>query len=276
MSYEKEVENHYQQGDLLNTIRLALDSAGKTTDNITHVDLAPVDEFHIGGRQATDHLFAQLDVTAEMKLLDVGCGLGGAARYVALQHGCQVSGIDLTDEYISTGQVLSEWLGMSQQVNLVVGSALNMPYESALFDGAYMLHVGMNIENKMQLFKEVHRVLKPGSLFAVYDIMKTNDGDLLYPVPWATSHETSFLATPGQYADMLTAAGFVLQVENNRRDFGLDFFAKMAEKTAQLGGPPAVGLHLLMQASTAVKIPNMIKNITNGCIAPVELIVSKQ
>ncbi len=275
MSYDKSVSDHYLHGNLLNAIKAALPALGKTTTTVTVNDLAPVDEFHIGGRQATDHLLAQLNFSEHANLLDVGCGLGGAARYVASQFNNSVTGIDLSQEYIDTGNALCRWLNLGSKISLVQGSALDMPFNNNTFDGGYMLHVGMNIEDKATLFVQIHRVLKPGSTFAVYDIMRQQQGELTYPVPWATTSRTSKLATPEQYQQALTQAGFTLLKETNRHHFAVDFFNQLQAKIAADGGPPPLGLHTLMQQSAAQKVKNMVENIGKGFIAPVEMIVKK-
>ncbi len=105
--------------------------------------------------------------------------------------------------------------------------------------------------------------------------MKNKDGELLYPVPWATEQSTSNLATPDEYKHALVNAGFMVSKENNRREFALDFFKKLRVKTETDGGPPPLGLHTLMQESTAVKVNNMIDNITADLVAPVEIIAKK-
>jgi len=275
MSYDKSVSNHYLHGDLLNAIEAALPTLGKTTENVTIEDLAPVDEFHIGGRLATDNLFNQLNFSEQGYLLDVGCGLGGAARYVATKYKNRVAGIDLTPEYIEAGNALSNWLKLDKHVSLEQGSALSMPYQDKTFDGAYMLHVGMNIGDKTALFAEIFRVLKPGTSFGVYDIMRQKGGELIYPAPWATESSTSKLSTPDQYKQALSDAGFEVSKQNDRRDFSLEFFKQLRAKTEANGGPPPLGLHTLMQESTAKKIKNMIDNITNDLISPVEIIAHK-
>jgi len=84
--YENSVSEHYLHGSLLAAIEAALPALGKTTESITVEDLASIDEFHIGGRLATDHLLDQLAFSEQSRLLDVGCGLGGAARYVASRY----------------------------------------------------------------------------------------------------------------------------------------------------------------------------------------------
>jgi len=150
-----------------------------------------------------------------------------------------------------------------------------MSFLDESFDGRYMMHVGMNIDDKAQLFKEIYRVLRPGALFGVYAVMRDKDGELTYPVPWATDNSTSNLATPEQYTQALCDAGFKITNENNRRDFALDFFKQLRAKTEDSGGPPALGLNTLMQESTTDKIKNMIEKIAVYYIAPVEVIAKK-
>jgi len=150
-----------------------------------------------------------------------------------------------------------------------------MPFQNEKFDGGYMMHVGMNIDDKAQLFSEIHRVLRPGAVFGVYDVMRNKDGELTYPVPWATDNSTCQLSTPEQYQQALSDAGFEVSSERNRREFALDFFKRLRAKTEANGGPPPLGLHTLMQETTAEKIKNMINNIANDFVAPVEIIASK-
>ena len=151
-----------------------------------------------------------------------------------------------------------------------------MPFQDNMFDGGYMLHVGMNIEDKALLFSETYRVLRPSSSFGVYDVMRQKDGELIYPVPWATESSTSKLSTPDQYKQALSDAGFEVSKENNRRGFALKFFKQLREKLEANGGPHSLGLHTLMQESTSTKIKNVIDNIAEGYIAPVEIIARKR
>ena len=270
-----DVSKHYAHGDLTEAIRSGLTSQGKSTDTVTIDDLAPVDEFHIGGRRASEDFLDQLGFSAQTNVLDVGCGLGGPARFVANRYGSRVTGIDLTAEYVETGNTLCKWVGLDERISLHQGSALAMPFTERSFDGAYMLHVGMNIEDKEKLAREVARVLQPGSVFGIYDVMRTGPGDLSFPVPWATTAGLSAVADSDRYKSALQKAGFNILAERNRRDFALAFFADLRAKTAAAGGPPALGLHVLMGKNTPEKVQNMIDNISNGRIAPVELIARK-
>ncbi len=275
MSNDKAVSEHYTHGDLLKSIQAAITKLGKTVDSVTIEDLAPVDEFHIGGREATESFLSQLNFSEQDHILDVGCGLGGASRFAANKYNNQVSGIDLTQEYIETGKALCTWVGLDKQVTLHQGSALAMPFQDEVFDGGFTIHTGMNIENKTQLFTEVYRVLRPGTSFGVYDIMRIGNGELTYPVPWATVPSISNLATPDQYKQALSDAGFAISTEKNRRDFALRYFKELLAKTEANGGPPPLGAHILMGESSAVKRKNVVENITAGHIAPVEIFAQK-
>jgi len=275
MSYDKTVSAHYTHGTLLSAIQASISQLGKTIDSVTIEDLAPVDEFHIGGRLATNHLLDQLSFSQQDHIIDIGCGLGGASRFIANKLNNRVTGIDLTQEYIDVGNALCAWVGLDKQITLHQGSALEMPFEDEIFDGAIMLHVGMNIEDKLTLFSEVHRVLRPGTFFGIYDVMQINAGELTYPVPWATESSTSKLSSPDQYHHALHQAGFKTNKENVRRDFALEFFKQMRAKIESDGGPAPLGLHTLMQQSSAIKIKNMSTNIQAGLVAPVEIIAQK-
>ncbi len=269
------VERHYTHGRLIQAITDGLAALGKTTDGVTVDDLAPVDEFHIGGRAATDELMRQLDLARDLRVLDVGSGLGGAARFVASRYGCRVTGIDLTEEYVETARALSRWTRLDGLLRFHHGSALEMPFADREFDRAYMLHVGMNIPDKAALFAEVARVLRPGGTFAVYDVMQVGGGALAFPVPWAATPDISALAAPDVYKAALRASKLDLVGERNRRDFAIEFFKTLQARMGGTGGPPPLGLHLVMGADSRLKIGNMMANVERGVIAPVELITRR-
>ena len=276
MAKSDAVADHYTHGRLLDAILAGVTALGKTPQTLDIGDLAPVDEFHIGGRQATEDFVAQLGLSREDQVLDVGCGIGGTARYLASTCGCRVTGLDLTPEFVEAGRVLCAWVGLGERVDLTQGSALAMPFEPARFDAAVMLHVGMNITDKAGLFAEVGRVLRPGATFGLYDIMRRNDEPLVYPVPWAAVPDTSALATPEDYRAVLAEAGFEVTKERDRREFAAEFFAALRERTEAAGGPPPLGLHILLGETAALKVRNMVDNVAAGTISPVEMIARKR
>ncbi len=276
MDYAEKISTHYAHGNLLAAIKAGLEALGIAAENTTVEDLGPVDEFHIGGRVASAHFLDQLEIKPAQLLLDIGCGLGGSARFAAKTYGAKVVGLDLTTEYVETGQALCDWVGLSDRIELHQGTALSLPFDTAHFDGGFMMHVGMNIQDKRALMAEVSRVLKPGAKFGVYDIMKTNEEELIYPVPWATTSDTSWLAGPDDYRAAFEDNGFAVVEENNRRAFAMEFFKKIKAASAAADAPPPLGLHVLMQQSSAEKIPNMVANLAANRISPIEMIAVKQ
>lgn len=269
------VSGHYARTNLIAAIRDGVERMGKTASTVTIDDLAPVDEFHIGGRRATEELMQQLGPAATDHLLDIGSGLGGAARFLADRYKCRVTGIDLTREYVEAGNILCEWVGLKRRVSLHHASALSIPYPGGTFDGAYMLHVGMNVEDKTRLCSEAARVLRSGARFGIYDVMRTGEGNLDYPLPWATTRESNAVARPEQYRGALLSVGFELLSERNRRDFALAYFTQLRSRMAAADGPGPLGLHTLMGSRRQDQVRNMIENISAGRIAPFELIARK-
>jgi len=113
MTVEGEVARHYTQSELTRTVLDALRSAGKNTDALTPADLAGVDEFHTGWGPQTVALAQTLELTPQLKVLDVGSGIGGPARHFASAYGCDVTGIDLTPAFVELANELTFRTGLA-------------------------------------------------------------------------------------------------------------------------------------------------------------------
>ena len=272
MSVEADVAGHYTEGTLEQRILTALRQAGKDPDRLDPDDLATVDEFHHGGRAATAVFAPRLNLRPGMHLLEIGSGIGGPARYFARHHGCRVTGIDLTEEFVAVARALTARLGMGGQISFEQGSALSMPFSAATFDVATLLHVGMNIADKDRLFGEVRRVLKPGGVFGIYDQMREAVGELAFPVPWASVPQTSFVETAATYKRLLTAAGFEIIWERSWRDEALASFNQQTSTQPASGALPALGVHVTMGAGAGEKVANHRSNIERGLLAPNEIV----
>jgi SAM-dependent methyltransferase len=267
---ESGVAKHYGSYDVLARIRAGLAEMGYG-EEISAEALKAVDEFHIGGAEATAALLQRLHVTPDMKVLDIGSGIGGPARNVAARHGCHVTGVDLTPAFVEAAKVLSKMCGMADKVQFHVGSATELPLPDRSFDLALLLHVGMNIPDKEGLFREARRVLRDGGTFAVYDVMQIGEGTLTYPVPWAETEDLSALTGPEVYREAAKEAGFVLEAEEDRSAIALEFFARIQAQGAG-ATPPPLGLHTLMGPTVKQKLANMIAAIRAGTIGPVQMI----
>ena len=273
MGAEQQVAAHYTRGKLEERILGALRSAGKNLEQLRPGDVAPIDNFHVGGEQATADLAGFMGLRAGMHLLDVGCGIGGPARFFAGQ-GCHVTGVDLTEEFVRTAQSLTSMLKLEEYAQFRQGSALDLPFEPGTFDGAYMIHVGMNIADKAGVFREVARVLKGGGRFAIFDIMSSGNGALQFPLPWAADPATSFVASVEDYRRALETAGFRIDHQRERRQFALEFTKTMMERIAA-SPVPVLGVHVLMGEQAPVMMKNVMAGIGSGALEPVELVATR-
>ena len=269
-----EVIDHYQGSNLHDSILGGLRKAGLDLDNLSPENLSAADEFHIGGTEATDFVCNKVEDFAGHKLLDVGCGIGGPARFISNRVGCEVVGVDLTPDFVKTGNLLTDLVSMKNAVTLMEGNAAELSFPPSSFDAAYMMHVGMNISDKRGAFKEVNRVLKDRGLFVIYDVMCLKEQQLTYPLPWASSKAGSAVEGPEIYQSILETEGFTVTEIEIKRDFAIGFFENMMKKME--GGPPPLGLHLVMGSNTAVKVQNVHRQIVDGLLAPVLMVAKKR
>ena len=270
---ENIVKGHYGIENLSANILAGLQQDGKDLDNIITADLAVVDEFHIGGHTATQYLLSKMQFGPGDHVLDVGSGIGGAARTITTSAECKVTGIDLTPEYVETARVLSKLTGLDKLVSFEVASALELPFDDGVFDAAVTLHVAMNIEDRDALYREIGRVLKPGARLGIYDVMKKSNEPLTYPVPWAENDRSSFLASPQQMHTYLENAGFKNIQTDDRSEFAMEYFKRRI--AASSGKRAALGPHLVMGDSAPQKFKNMQINMQKGRIAPVLITADK-
>jgi SAM-dependent methyltransferase len=258
MSDDEGITGHYARAGIAQTILTAVRASLPEGREISVADLAPADEFHIGGIEATRRFVPGLALKPGMRVLDIGCGIGGTARFVAAETGAEVTGIDLTAEFIAAADALSSSLGLTARTHFHCGSALDMPFGDASFDGAFSLHVAMNIADKGALYREAARVLRPGAVLGIYDVLAgPGEGTFVFPVPWAAGPQASWLATPGEMRAALDGAGFDILEEEDLYAYALEFFARAAAR----GGPPPVGLHLLIGEGFAERIANLRTNL---------------
>jgi ubiquinone/menaquinone biosynthesis C-methylase UbiE len=272
---EQSVSHHYGRGGLAERIFAALEAAGADLDALTVDDLAPVDEFHTAGRVATLKALAMTPLEADMHVLDAGSGIGGTARRIATDHGCRVTGVDLTPEFTEVARLLTEKTRLSGECTFETASVLATPFADATFDAAVTMHVAMNVEDRASFYAELARVLKPGAPLCVFDVMKGPTAGMTYPVPWAESEATSFLKSAAETRALLEQAGFDVTDENNLRLFAIDFFHEAASRAEAAGAPP-LGLHVLMGPSAQEKLANYLRAVEMRQIEPVILIARRQ
>ncbi len=205
---ENAIVGDYGDTGLGERILAGLQAFGVDTDNLTQEILAEIDHIHGGGYPNTIEHARLVKLGPEMAVLDIGCGIGGPARYYANAFGCRVSGIDLTREYIDVATMLTERCGLGGRVGFTCANALDLPFDGAGFDVVWCLNVTMNIEDRAGFYAEVRRVLKPGGQFALSELGQGSGGDPYYPLTWARDASYSFLVSPDELRTGLETAGF--------------------------------------------------------------------
>ena len=274
MTDTKAIADHWARGDVYALILAALKKMSKPLEGLTLEDLAPVDQFHARGLPATVELADRLPIRAGQHIVDIGCGLGGPARYMAKRFNCHVSGVDITEPFVQAGNKLSALLGMEGRVTIEHGDGQRLPYPDARFDGAYTQHVTMNVADRPAFFSEAFRVLKPGAFFALTEHGLGPKGDVHHPVPWSEDGRGEYLVTPSETRALLQGAGFQ---DIDLEDTGTRYVAgyRMSLEKAEKGALPPLGLHLLMGETALQKMRNSARNIEEGRTHPIQVVCRK-
>jgi ubiquinone/menaquinone biosynthesis C-methylase UbiE len=206
--HDRHVNEQYGRAGLPARLLEALRAAGEDPDSVTPNDLAPLDQFHVRGREATLELARLAGVTPQTRVLDVGGGLGGPARTLADELGCTVEVLDLTEEYCHAGEMLTALTGLEDRVSFRHGDALRMPYPDTAFDLVWTQHSSMNVAEKGPLYREIRRVTRAGGRLALHEIFAGPVSPIHFPVPWAHDPKISFLIQPSATRALIEDAGF--------------------------------------------------------------------
>lgn len=262
------LDQHYRQPNLTQKILAALQAAGKDIETLTPDDLTVFDEFHIGGRRTTRALAQLAGPLAGRQVLDVGCGVGGPARTLANEFGCQVIGLDLIGAYCEAATMLSRRVGLSDRVAFCQGSALSLPFPAAAFDLVWLQHVSMNIVDKFALFRDIKRVLRSGGQLALYEVCAGPTEPPHFPLPWAGDSALSFLQPSAALRRQIEAGGFVKKAWQEMTVEALAWFEQMMTRRAAAPASP-LGIHLISGSDFAEKGRNVIRNLAEQRITVV-------
>jgi SAM-dependent methyltransferase len=254
------VADHYKRRALADVILTALTAAGKDIEHLTPDDLAPVDEFHSGGRNATVRLAQLAQINGSERVLDVGCGIGGPSRYLASKFGCQVTGLDLTAEFVALAGMLAQRTRLADKVTYRQGDALDMPFADASFDLVWSQNAAMNIADRDRLYGEMRRVLTPAGRLALQEMAAGPGGEPFYPTPWAGDKSISFLSTPEATRAALERIGFRVVAWQDTTEEALEQQRARA-KALEAESLPPLGLHILIGEAFPAVTKNMLRNL---------------
>ena len=214
---------------------------------VTVDDLGPVDEFHVGGRQGTEDFLAyqlgsRRQITSSTLVPGSGAGRGISPMLAAAASPASTS-LRNTSEPRRRSPAR---VGLSERVSLSAGQRPGeLPFADRSFDGAYMLHVGMNIEDKGKLFAEVARVLKPAA-----DLPESTTSCGLekvnwrFPCPGPQARRPASCKAPPTIGGCLRGLVSRLSTSGAWRDFAIAFFNDLRARAAANGGPPPLGLQI--------------------------------
>ena len=261
--YQQSINDQYGQSDLCSIILKALQDAGKDINSLTREDLSAFDQHHSGGLTATKELASLAGLLEGMQVLDVGCGIGGPARTLAAEYGCQVTGIDLTEEFCLAGEMLTARLGMDDKVRFHCGSALDLPFDDETFDLVWMQNASMNIPDKDRLYSEVRRVLRPKGRLATQDVLSGPVAPLHYPVPWADEPSISSMITAREFQDVLSRSEFKQVVWNDVTELGVKVQRERLAAASSVE-PAALGQWIIMGSDMSTTTKNSLRNAEEG------------
>lgn len=152
-------------------------------------DLAALHEFHALGLAASPALAELAHVQPNERVLDVGAGLGGPARFLAARYGARVTALDATARFCRAAVLLTRAAGLADRVEIVCGDAFAQPFADHSFDLAWTQAVIQNIGDKPPLIAELARVVRPRGRVALFEVVAGPAGPLEFPVPWGDREE---------------------------------------------------------------------------------------
>jgi ubiquinone/menaquinone biosynthesis C-methylase UbiE len=129
---------------------------------------------HMGGLKATREILELCHVNKDSYVLDVGCGVGATACYIAKEYGCKVVGVDLSEGMIDRSRERAKRKGVEDRVKFMVADAQNLPFKDDLFDTVISESVTVFLEDKQKAVSEYARVTKPGGYVGLNEVTWIN------------------------------------------------------------------------------------------------------
>jgi SAM-dependent methyltransferase len=272
-----DLQAHYGRTGLLETILPLLatgDAAngaeGPAVSDSASTALARADEFHPGGRAATEELMRLAAPSPGSRALDLGCGIGGPARALrrCVGAGGAVVGVDAVAEYCRVAQALNAREAAAADIVIEQADVLDLSLPGPRFDLVWSQHAQMNVGDKARWLDAVRRHLAPGGRYAFHETFAGPGGELWYPTPWAHGVGDSHLTTPEQWLADLEAVGFIPCHWQDRTEQSVAWLdeAVAVQRALVAAGDPAAALNvgLLLGPDAALMSRNLRRNLAEG------------
>jgi cyclopropane fatty-acyl-phospholipid synthase-like methyltransferase len=169
-------------------------------------DLTPFDQYHYHGTKAVDDAIATLGLKPGMRVLDIGAGLGGPARYIAEKTGAHVAALELQEDLSATGAELTRRCGLSDVVDHRCGDVLNGL--DGRFDAIISMLCFLHIPDRTRLFSVCRSVLKPGGKIYIEDYGRLRAATVGETESLARKVQCPYLPFTHEYHEHLAEAGF--------------------------------------------------------------------
>lgn len=193
------IEAHYTSNDLGRRLLDAIESEGQEVDPLDPEVLTALEELHVLGRDGTVALADAATIGPSDRVVDLGSGLGGPARYLARVRGCSVVGVDLTAELCQVAEDLNRRCGLADRVEVRQGSILELPFEDGSFSDASSNHLVPG--------EEVRRLVEQAGFTVTVHEDPTEAGTAWF-------HELVAGPPPGPLGPQVVIPGFAEKVAN--------------------------------------------------------------
>jgi ubiquinone/menaquinone biosynthesis C-methylase UbiE len=270
------IQDLYSQGEMLGRVVTFLASKGIDTEHPSYEDLHVCDQMHARGIDVTREHAVLAEIRSGMHVLEIGCGIGGASRYLAKESGCRVTAVDLTRECVDVARELTRRCGLKGAIDFQQADATHMPFGDAVFDHVWSHNVTMNIRDKEELAAEIGRVLKSGGRYSCWELALSMGKQPLYPLPWASDASSSFLATADEMTASLERGGLKLVYRINLDEAYLAYLDDVCDRAQRGEQPPNVDPQSLKdRADFLTRVQNCGRSAREGLLVEHLIIAEK-
>jgi len=116
----------------------------------------------------------RLGLTEDSKAIDIGCGVGGPLRNIAKFSGAKIVGLNNNEYQVSRARRIAEQSGLVGQASYLKGDFMNIPLPEATFDAAYAIEATCHAPDRVGVYSQIFKILKPGGKFASYEWAMTD------------------------------------------------------------------------------------------------------